>query len=92
MGSVYKAFAFYERPFWRDRDFRDLLVLDRPGRAVFDTSPPNGPGHLCIIVPGPEGRALTDPSPDARKAALPASMTALIGTRALSPVGWHEKF
>ena len=58
MGSVYKAIAVYERPFWRQRNGGEFIYLDNPGRAVFDTSPPGGPGHLCVLVGGPEAREL----------------------------------
>ncbi|BAX99157.1 monooxygenase [Mycobacteroides stephanolepidis] len=49
MGSVYKAIAVYEKPFWRERNGGEFMVLDGPGRAVFDTTAPGGPGHLCVL-------------------------------------------
>ncbi|MBO2463246.1 FAD-dependent oxidoreductase [Actinomadura violacea] len=43
MGSVYKAVAVHDRPFWRERDgHAEFVVLGEPGAAVFDTSPPDG--------------------------------------------------
>lgn len=71
MGTVYKAIAVFERPFWRGHGRTELVVLDNPVCAVFDTSPPDGPGHLCILASGPEARALDDLDP--APAATPCS-------------------
>ncbi|MGW4051759.1 flavin monoamine oxidase family protein [Streptomyces sp. NPDC004779] len=70
MGSVYEAIAVYERPFWRYRGRAEWIVLDNPGRAVFDTTAPDGPGHLCTLAAGPEARALDHMDSDARRDAL----------------------
>jgi monoamine oxidase len=91
MGSVYKAIAVYNTPFWRNRCSGEFLVLDAPGRAVFDTSPPEGPGHLCILVAGPEARALDRLDPAKRRAALLGALTDSVGSEVLEPVSWHEK-
>ncbi|MGW6725535.1 flavin monoamine oxidase family protein [Nocardia sp. NPDC055029] len=91
MGSVYKAIAVYDRPFWRDRGHAELLALTEPGLASFDTSPPGGPGHLCILVAGPEARALDGLDNDARRAAILGPLAAHLGPRVLEPRGWHEK-
>ncbi|MFF2082807.1 flavin monoamine oxidase family protein [Nocardia sp. NPDC058176] len=91
MGSVYKAIAVYDRPFWRDRSNAEFLVLDAPGRAIFDTSPPAGPGHLCVLVGGPEARALDHLDPAERRAALFGTLTEHLGPEVLEPVSWHEK-
>src|SRR5690606_9561252 len=40
MGSVYKAIAVYDRPFWRERAEAELMTLTEPGIAFFDTSSP----------------------------------------------------
>lgn len=91
MGSVYKAIAVYDRPFWRDRNLGEFIVLDNPGRAVFDTSAPGGPGHLCVLVAGPEARDLDRLDADGRRNAVLGALTAHIGSEALAPVDWHEK-
>jgi monoamine oxidase len=91
MGSVYKAIGVYDRPFWRDRRGGEFIVLDNPGRAVFDTTPPGGPGHLCILVAGPEARDLDRLDPMARRAAVLGSLDQHIGPEVLEPVDWHEK-
>ncbi|MBJ8347189.1 NAD(P)/FAD-dependent oxidoreductase [Antrihabitans sp. YC2-6] len=91
MGSVYKAIAVYERPFWRQRHGGEFLVLDKPGRAVFDTTPPDGPGHLCVLVAGPEARSLDSLDGEARREAFLGALVAHVGPEVLAPVSWHEK-
>lgn len=91
MGSVYKAIAVYERPFWRKRHGGEFLVLDNPGRAVFDTTTPDGPGHLCVLVGGPEARQLDELDAAARRNAVLGALTAHVGPEVLEPVSWHEK-
>lgn len=91
MGSVYKAIAVYDSPFWRPRRSGEFLMLDGPGRAVFDTTPPTGPGHLCFLVGGPDARALDSLTPEARRTAMLADLAQHLGPEVLTPVGWHEK-
>jgi monoamine oxidase len=91
MGSVYKAVAVYERPFWRDRSGGELLVLGGPGSAVFDSTPPDGPGHLVILVGGPAARALDHLDADERRAAVLDPLAAHLGSEVLAPASWHEK-
>lgn len=92
MGTVYKAIAVYDRPFWRDRrGHAELIVLDEPGAAVFDTSPPDGPGHLCVLVPGPEARALDELSPAERQERILDRLAPHLGTEITAPASWHEK-
>ncbi len=91
MGSVYKAIAVYERPFWRTRRGGEFLVLDEPGSAVFDTSPPEGPGHLCVLVGGRAAHALDDLDTDARRRTILRPLVAHIGPEVLEPADWHDK-
>lgn len=91
MGNVYKAIAVYERPFWRDGKGGELLVVDGPGFAVFDSSPPDGPGHLCVLTSGPRARALDELTVEARRDAILRPLSGLLGSAVLDPVGWHEK-
>lgn len=91
MGSVYKAIAVYPEPFWRTSSTGELLMLDDPGCAVFDTSAPGGPGHLCMLIGGAEARVLDELAPEARRHALLARIAAHLGPAALTPADWHEK-
>lgn len=92
MGSVYKAIAVYERPFWRERNgHAEFLLLDRPGGAVFDTTSPDGPGHLCVLVAGTEARELDRLGAAGRSQALLRRLVPRLGPEVLTPVSWHEK-
>ncbi|WP_433591467.1 flavin monoamine oxidase family protein [Nocardia sp. CA-145437] len=91
MGSVYKAIAVFERPFWRERVDAEMIVLTEPGMAVFDTSPPDGPGHLCVLIAGPEARDLEELGPDARRSTILGPIADRLGSEVLAPRGWHEK-
>ncbi|KAF0845316.1 flavin monoamine oxidase family protein [Nocardia caishijiensis] len=91
MGSVYKAIAVYDRPFWREHGHAESMVLAEPGMAVFDTSAPDGPGHLCVLVAGPEARELDRHGIEARRAAVLDPLVHHLGTEILEPRGWHEK-
>ncbi|MGZ8179955.1 flavin monoamine oxidase family protein [Williamsia sp. SKLECPSW1] len=91
MGSVFKAIAVYPTPFWRGHTSGELLVLDRPGCAVYDTSAPGGPGHLCLLVGGPEARDLDALSPRARRDLLLSRLVGRLGPQVSTPADWHEK-
>ncbi|THD02492.1 hypothetical protein B1810_14295 [Panacagrimonas perspica] len=91
MGSVFKAIAVYETPFWRDQAGGEFIVLDDPGRAVFDSGSPDGPGHLVILVGGPTARALDSLEPAARRKILLNDLVPHLGREVLEPASWHEK-
>lgn len=91
MGSVYKAIAVYDSPFWRTRADAEVLTLGAPGTAVFDTTPPGGPGHLCILVAGPDARTLDDLDPAGRRDMLLGPLAARLGADITDPVDWREK-
>ncbi len=91
MGSVYKAIAVYERPWWRDSRSAELIMLGKPGCAVFDSSPPDGPGHLAILVGGPQARALDELGIAERRTAVLGPIAEHLGPAVLQPASWHEK-
>lgn len=92
MGSVYKAVAVYEQPFWRGSADAEFMFLDSPGFAVFDTSPPDGPGHLCVLVGGRGARELDRLDEAGRRQAILDPLAAAVGSSdILQPVSWHEK-
>ena len=101
--SAYKAVAVYERPFWRERNGGEFIVLDVPDSAVFDTTAPDGHGRLCVLISGPEARALRRPrrrehhcgldgldAADRRKAVL-GPLIPHVGPEVLEPASWHAK-
>lgn len=91
MGTVYKAVAVYAGPWWREHRNAELIMLGNPGCAVFDSSPPDGPGHLTILVGGPQGRALDGLSVAERRATVLRPIAEHLGPEALEPASWHEK-
>lgn len=91
LGSVYKAIAVFAEPFWRARGGGEMIVLDGPGYAVFDTTAPGGPGHLCMLVGGPAARDLDLLDADARREAVLGPLVAHLGREVLAPLSWHEK-
>ncbi|BDD80418.1 monoamine oxidase [Tsukamurella pulmonis] len=91
MGVVYKALAVYEEPFWRDRGDAEAIDLGEPTCAVFDSSPPDGPGHLTLLVGGPDARRFVALSAEARRDLLLGRLATRLGPAVRSPASWHEK-
>ncbi|RPA19853.1 NAD(P)/FAD-dependent oxidoreductase [Gordonia sp. OPL2] len=92
MGSVYKAVAVYDRPFWRDTGCAaQLITLDGPIRSAFDVSPPGGAGHLCVLVPADAARRLDDLDEASRRAAVLDALADHFGAGVRSPTSFHEK-
>ncbi|MDF3309939.1 NAD(P)/FAD-dependent oxidoreductase [Rhodococcus sp. T2V] len=91
MGTVYKAIAIYDRPFWRDSTDAESIFLGTEGSAVFDSSPPSGPGHLTILVGGRDAWPLDELTQHQRQATLLAPLVDRLGPAIAEPVGWHEK-
>ncbi len=91
LGTVHKAIAVYERPFWRERRGGELLLLGRPGGAVFDTSPPGGPGHLTLLFGGAEARALDALEVGLRRTRILDALEPHLGSEVRRYAGWHEK-
>ncbi|WP_454174698.1 flavin monoamine oxidase family protein [Gordonia sputi] len=101
MGSVYKALAVYETPFWRDQvsgkkagaegiDGEQILLGD-PGCATFDSSPPDGPGHLTILVGGADARRLGALTVDERPSRLFSALERHLGPRVRDFADWRDK-
>lgn len=91
MGVVYKAIAVFERPFWRDSVGGEFLVLDDPVSGFFDSSPPNGPGHLCLLVGGTPARELDSLDAESRRTRVLGPLVPFMGREVLQPLEWHEK-
>ncbi|TXH22249.1 MAG: FAD-dependent oxidoreductase [Mycobacterium sp.] len=91
MGTVYKAIAVYDAPFWRAHGDAECVLLGKPNVAVFDTSPPAGPGHLCMLVGGPQARVLDDLDVDSRRVLLLRQLAPHLGDAVERPASWHEK-
>ncbi|MFI9030033.1 FAD-dependent oxidoreductase [Streptomyces sp. NPDC053560] len=59
--------------------------------SAFDTSPPGGPGHLCLLVAGQEARGLDQLDTAGRRQVLLGPLAPHIGPKVLAPVSRHEK-
>lgn len=91
MGAVYKALAVFDTPFWRDRTDAEMITLAEPGCAVFDSSPPDGPGHLTLLVGGTDARQIGELSVSERSDLLLGRLAPYLGEEVRRPVGWHDK-
>jgi monoamine oxidase len=98
MGSLIKAEAVYERPFWREEGLSGQAVTDvGPATTTFDNSPRDGsPGVLFGFVGGHEARVWGRRSAAARRAAVLGNFEALFGEQAARPreyveLDWSEE-
>lgn len=92
-GSLVKAEAVYDRPFWRDDKLSGQMIADSGlARATFDNSPPSGtPGILFGFIGGTEARNWNDMSPSARRDAFLKELSQYFGPKALTPKDYVEK-
>jgi len=92
-GSLIKAEAVYDTPFWRDSKLSGQAVADTGlARSTFDNSPPSGgPGILFGFVGGTEARTWSDQSEDARRQQVLRELAALYGPQAQRPRDYVEK-
>ncbi|SIR89974.1 flavin monoamine oxidase family protein [Williamsia sterculiae] len=91
MGEVYKAIAVYETPFWRQRRDAEAIMLGTPGCAVFDTTPPDGPGHLTMLVGGADAARIGQLSVGRRRETLLDHLEPHLGREVRRPAGWYDK-
>lgn len=92
MGSIMKAIAIYDRPFWRDQGLAgEVLCLDGPVPAAFDVSPPGGPGYLCALIPGRAAHRLGAMDGKERRRVVLDALARFYGPRAARPLEWRDK-
>ncbi len=87
MGTLMKAEAVYDRPFWRDDGLNGQAVSDTgPIKVTFDNTPPDGsPGVLMGFIGGHEARALGQLPYDQQRAAAIQSFVNYFGPQAKNP-------
>jgi monoamine oxidase len=92
-GSVIKAYAVYDEPFWRADGLNGQAVSDTgPVKVTFDNSPPSGtPGVLMGFVEAGDGRRLTRRTPEERREAVLACFARYFGPRAAHPREFVER-
>lgn len=92
MGSVHKALAVYDEPWWRaDGLSGEVLSLTQPVSTAFDATKPDGPGVLATLTTGRRARALARLEPANRVAAVTSSLCAFFGDRAATPIRVVER-
>lgn len=91
MGSVYKALAVYDRPFWRELGLSGSATLfDGPVPVVADVSMPTGPGVLAVLVDARAADRMGRAGPAARRRIVLGVLTRLFGPHAADPLDWHD--
>jgi monoamine oxidase len=90
MGAVWKCYAFYDRPFWREQGLNGLAATpDGYVTVTFDNSPPavagKSPGILMGFVLGNQARSFSELSEGERKTAALDAFATLFGEAARTP-------
>ncbi|MBV6427660.1 MAG: putative flavin-containing monoamine oxidase AofH [Haliscomenobacter sp.] len=94
MGTVWKCFGIYERPFWRDKGLSGQAVTDENHfvQTVFDCSPKDGSrGILLGFSLANRARKFMQRSENERRNAVLSSFTQFFGKEAASPLIYLEK-
>lgn len=92
MGSVGKAIAIYDTPFWRAKGYTGQATSDRgPVRITFDLSPESGtPGVIMGFIDGQDARDWGPLPSEERRAGVLAQFTKWFGAEAASPREFHD--
>ena len=93
MGTVVKAMAVYDEPFWRAEGLTGQGTIDEGiVRLTFDNSPPDGsPGVLLGFVEGTRAREFGLLAPDERRRTVVDTFARLFGPRAAKPERYVER-
>ena len=92
-GSVIKAFAVYDEPFWRADGLNGQVVSDEgPVKITFDNSPPSGrPGVLLGFFEAGDARRWARRDVADRRRALRECLVRYFGRRAEAMVDYVER-
>lgn len=87
MGAVWKCYAIYDRPFWRDAGLNGLAATpDGPVTVTFDNSPRDGSrGILMGFVLGNQAKAFSELSETERRQSALNSFATFYGPQAVQP-------
>ncbi|WP_435229278.1 flavin monoamine oxidase family protein [Streptomyces sp. Tue6028] len=90
MGSIGKAIAVYDTPFWRADGLNGQVVSDTGTvRSTFDNSPPDASyGALMGFIEADEMRACDSATADEVKAAVLKDYAVYFGDKAKSPISF----
>ncbi|TAG50811.1 MAG: flavin monoamine oxidase family protein, partial [Runella slithyformis] len=92
MGSVWKTYAIYDKPFWRDAGLNALAATPSGYITVtFDNSPKDGSkGILMGFVLGNQAKAFSELSAAQRRQEALAAFTTFFGKKAQNPVQYLD--
>jgi monoamine oxidase len=92
MGSVWKCYAIYDKPFWRDQGLNGLAATtDGHVTVTFDNSPKDGSrGVMMGFVLGNQAKAFCELSDEDRKLSALHSFATFFGQEALKPVHYLD--
>ncbi|HEX2015820.1 MAG TPA: flavin monoamine oxidase family protein [Solirubrobacteraceae bacterium] len=91
-GTLIKAEAVYDKPFWRDAGFTGTVIADTdPCNTTFDNTPPDGsPGVLFGFIGGDAARDFGDRPADERRSLVLANFVNYFGDQAAHPRDYFE--
>ena len=92
-GAVFKISIIYDEPFWRaDGLSGQSAAPDSPATLTIDACTDTAdPGIMCVITEGPAARRLGRLDEAERKAAVIGELVDRFGSKARTPVGFHEQ-
>ncbi len=92
-GSVIKAFAIYDQPFWRADGLNGQVASDTgPVKVTVDTSPPSGtPGVLMGFIEGKDARTWARRGAAERREAVIGCFVRYFGQAAARPEQYVER-
>src|SRR3954470_20498307 len=91
-GTLIKADAIYDKPFWRDKGLTGQALSDKgPANTTFDASPQDGsPGVLLGFIGGHPARIWSQRPAAERRAAVLKNFADYFGPEAMNPVDYTE--
>ena len=92
MGAVWKCYAIYEKPFWREQGLNGLATTpDGHITVTFDNSPQDGSqGVLMGFVLGNQAKAFAGLSDEDRKSSALQSFATFFGEQARTPLRYLD--
>jgi monoamine oxidase len=92
MGSLMKAEAVYERPFWRDDGLSSSSIIGGgPIIGTWDNTPPSGrPGIVMGFIGGEHARSWSLRPAGEGRAAVLGNFASVVGDGALTPMDYFE--
>ena len=92
MGNVWKTYAIYDKPFWREAGLNGLAATpDGNITVTFDTSPKDGSrGILMGFVLGNQAKVFSELTPEQRKAEAIGAFSTFFGEKASKPTQYLD--